>query len=159
MSRAKAKLVLMRDLQCKQPDWVLTKKDCDMIAKALLETYGMKDRKLLQFYIYLKDLGRITQTKAELNAHRTFPDYTYLGQTISHKKRQPMLSVEPRAARQSTHGEYQHRPPIYGRAILLGNRWRLEEKDKPVKKSCENICVISRKSITLQMLKIFFTYS
>ena len=59
MSRAKAKLVLMRDLQCKHPDLVLTKKDCDMIAKALLETYGLKDRKLLQFYIYLKDLGRI----------------------------------------------------------------------------------------------------
>lgn len=38
------------------------------------------------------------------------------------RERQPMLPIEPRAARQSAHGEYQHRPPIYGRAILLGNR-------------------------------------
>ncbi len=59
MSRAKAKLVLMRDLQCKQPDWVLTKKDCDMIANALVETYGLKDPVLLRFHNYLKSLGRL----------------------------------------------------------------------------------------------------
>lgn len=59
MSRAKAKLVIMHDLQCKQPDWVLTKKDCDMIAKALAETYGLKSQTLLRFYYYLKSLGRI----------------------------------------------------------------------------------------------------
>ena len=59
MSRAKAKLVIMQDLQCKQPDWVLTKKDCDMIANALCETYGLKDPVLRRFYIYLKDLGKL----------------------------------------------------------------------------------------------------
>ena len=59
MSRAKAKLVIMHDLQCKQPDWILTKKDCDMIAKALAETYGLKDLVLLRFYNYLKALGRL----------------------------------------------------------------------------------------------------
>ena len=59
MSRAKAKLVLMRDLQCKQPDWVLTKKDCDMIANALFETYGLKDPVLFRFYNYLKSLSRL----------------------------------------------------------------------------------------------------
>ena len=60
MSRAKAKLVIMHDLQCKQPDWVLTKKDCDMIANALVKTYGLKDPVILRFYNYLKNLGRIT---------------------------------------------------------------------------------------------------
>lgn len=59
MSRAKAKLVKMCDLQCKQPDWILTKKDCDMIAKAIAETYGLKDRKLSRFYFYLKSLARL----------------------------------------------------------------------------------------------------
>jgi len=59
MSRAKAKLALIHDLQSKQPDWVLTKKDCDMIAKALVETYGLKDPVLRRFYYYLKDLGKL----------------------------------------------------------------------------------------------------
>ena len=59
MSRAKAKLVIMHDLQCKQPDWVLTKKDCDMIANALAETYGLKDSVLRRFHNYLKDLGKL----------------------------------------------------------------------------------------------------
>ena len=59
MSRAKAKLVIMHDLQCKQLDWVLTKKDCDMIANALAETYGLKEPALMRFYNYLKDLGKL----------------------------------------------------------------------------------------------------
>lgn len=58
MSRAKAKLVIMHDLQCKQPDWILTKKDCDMIANALCETYGFSDPVLRRFCQYLKDLGK-----------------------------------------------------------------------------------------------------
>lgn len=57
MSRAKAKLVIMHDLQCKQPDWILTKKDCDMIANALAEKYGLKDPVIRRFYVYLKGLG------------------------------------------------------------------------------------------------------
>ena len=59
MSRAKAKLVIMHDLQCRQPDWILTKKDCDMIANALAETYGLKKPLLMRFYNYLKSLGRL----------------------------------------------------------------------------------------------------
>lgn len=59
MSRSKAKLVVMRDLQCKQPDWILTKKDCDMIAYALAETYGLHKPVILRFYNYLKALGRL----------------------------------------------------------------------------------------------------
>ena len=59
MSRAKAKLAIVHDLQCKQPDWILTKKDCDMIANALVETYGLKDPVLRRFYYYLKDLERL----------------------------------------------------------------------------------------------------
>jgi len=59
MSRAKAKLAILHDLQCRYPDWILTKKDCDRIANALAETYGLKDPVLLRFYNYLKGLGRI----------------------------------------------------------------------------------------------------
>ena len=59
MSRAKAKLVIMHDLQGKQPDWVLTKKDCDMIAHALAETYGLKEPVLMRFHNYLKALGKL----------------------------------------------------------------------------------------------------
>ena len=49
----------MHDLQCKQPDWVLTKKDCNMLADAIAEKYGLKDPVLLSFYNYLKALGRL----------------------------------------------------------------------------------------------------
>ena len=35
MSRAKAKMALLQDLQCKQPDYILTKRDCDLIRAAL----------------------------------------------------------------------------------------------------------------------------
>lgn len=59
MSRAKAKLVIMHDLQCRQPDWILTKKDCDMIANTLYKTYSLKDSVLRRFYNYLKALGRL----------------------------------------------------------------------------------------------------
>jgi len=59
MSRAKAKLVIMHDLQYKQPDLILTKKDCDMIANALAETYGLKEPVLIRFYNYLKAVGRL----------------------------------------------------------------------------------------------------
>ena len=49
----------MHDLQCKQPDWVLTKKDCDRIAHALAVVYGLQDPVLLRFFNYLKALGRL----------------------------------------------------------------------------------------------------
>ena len=57
MSRAKAKLALLHDLQCKEPDWILTKKDCDMIADALLKTYEFP--KISRIYLHLKRLGRL----------------------------------------------------------------------------------------------------
>lgn len=56
MSRAKAKLLRLHDLQCKHSDVILTKKDCDMIAKALENTYPFEEIK--DFYFYLKDLSK-----------------------------------------------------------------------------------------------------
>jgi len=57
MSRAKAKLAVIHDLQNRQSDVILTKKDCDMIATALLKTYEMEEIKDL--YYYLKDLSAL----------------------------------------------------------------------------------------------------
>lgn len=57
MSRSKAKLVILHDMQCRLPDIVLTKKDCDMIAKALENTYPFDEIKDL--YYYLKKLSFI----------------------------------------------------------------------------------------------------
>lgn len=57
MSRAKAKLAVVHDLQSKQDDIILTKKDCDMIATALLEKYGYAEVK--QIYLFLKRLGQL----------------------------------------------------------------------------------------------------
>ena len=51
MSRAKAKLAILHDLQCKQPDYIFTKKDCDLISDALLKTYKFEDIKGL-FYCF-----------------------------------------------------------------------------------------------------------
>lgn len=56
MSRAKAKLAVVVDMQCKQPDFVLTKRDCDMIASALVDKYGYKAR---QMHYHFKSLGRL----------------------------------------------------------------------------------------------------
>ena len=49
MSRAKAKLAVLHDLQCRMHDVILTKKDCDMIAKALEKTYDFKEIKDLYY--------------------------------------------------------------------------------------------------------------
>lgn len=57
MSRAKAKLATIHDLQCKECDVILTKKDCDMIADALLKTYDFP--KISKMYLYFKRLGRL----------------------------------------------------------------------------------------------------
>ena len=57
MSRAKAKLAVVHDLQSKQDDIILTKKDCDMIAKAILEKYGYE--KVRELYVFLIRLGRL----------------------------------------------------------------------------------------------------
>ena len=57
MSRAKAKLAIVHDLQSRQNDVILTKKDCDMIADALLEKYGYSE--INQIYSFFKRLGRL----------------------------------------------------------------------------------------------------
>jgi len=57
MSRAKAKLAIVHDLQSRQNDIILTKKDCDMIAAALLEKYGYSEIK--QMYLFFKRLGQL----------------------------------------------------------------------------------------------------
>ena len=57
MSRAKAKLAIVHDLQGKQSDIILTKKDCDMIADTLLEKYGYSEVK--QMYLFFKRLGQL----------------------------------------------------------------------------------------------------
>lgn len=48
MSRKNAKLAKIKDLQCHQPDIVLTKKDCDTIAEALWVAHK------LMMLIYIK---------------------------------------------------------------------------------------------------------
>ena len=57
MSRAKAKLCKVHDLQGRFPDVILEKKDCDMIANALANTYPFQE--IYDLYSYFKDLGRI----------------------------------------------------------------------------------------------------
>lgn len=57
MSRAKAKLALIHDLQSKQCDVILTKKDCDMIAEALQKTYAWP--RISQMYYWFKNLSRL----------------------------------------------------------------------------------------------------
>ena len=57
MSRAKAKMAKIHDLQCRYSDVILTKKDCDMICKALENTYPFQEIKDL--YWYFKNLTYI----------------------------------------------------------------------------------------------------
>ena len=57
MSRAKAKLARLHDLQNYQSDIILTKKDCDMIAEALEKTFPFKE--ISNLYFYMKELGHI----------------------------------------------------------------------------------------------------
>lgn len=57
MSRAKAKLAIIHDLQSKQPDVILTKKDCDMIAESLYSKYEWDDIRYM--YYYFKNLSKL----------------------------------------------------------------------------------------------------
>ena len=59
MSRKDAKLARIIDLQCHQPDIILTKKYCDTIAKALLVVHKDNPKEILGLYYYLKDLSNI----------------------------------------------------------------------------------------------------
>ena len=57
MSRAKAKLAILKDLQCKNPNVILVKKDCDMIAYALEQTFASE--KISKLANYFRRLGRL----------------------------------------------------------------------------------------------------
>lgn len=57
MSRAKAKLATIHDLQSKQSDIILTKKDCDMICNALANTYSFSE--MSDLYFWIKNLSKI----------------------------------------------------------------------------------------------------
>jgi hypothetical protein len=65
MSRKNAKLAVLHDLQSRQSDVILTKKNCDMIAKAIMSTYDINSAELTRemqgmqkLYYYLKGLSR-----------------------------------------------------------------------------------------------------
>lgn len=47
MSRKNAKIAILHDMQSRYSDFILTKKDCDMIKKALLNTYDWSEITLL----------------------------------------------------------------------------------------------------------------
>lgn len=49
MSRAKAKCAVVHDLQSRRSDFILTKKDCDMICKGLVRTFPIEDIKDLYY--------------------------------------------------------------------------------------------------------------
>lgn len=57
MSRKKAKLAKITDLQCRLGTITLTKQDCDMIAKGLENTYPFNEIK--ELYYYFKKLGYV----------------------------------------------------------------------------------------------------
>lgn len=57
MSRKNAKIAVLHDMQSRYSDFVLTKKDCDMICNALIEKYEWKEIAFL--YTHLKKLCRI----------------------------------------------------------------------------------------------------
>lgn len=57
MSRAKAKIAVLHDMQSRYSDFILTKKDCDMIKKALLETCNWSEIK--HIYDYLNKLTQL----------------------------------------------------------------------------------------------------
>lgn len=59
MSRKNAKLARITDLQCHQPDVILTKKDCDMIANALCIAHKDNFEEIQGLYWYFRDLSII----------------------------------------------------------------------------------------------------
>ncbi len=67
MSRANKKMCSIHDLQSRQNDVILTKKDCDFICNALWNVYysdqfSSKDRKqAFDLARYFKDLTKITR--------------------------------------------------------------------------------------------------
>ena len=63
MSRAKAKLCRIHDLQGRLSDVILTKKDCDMIAKALKNTYPFDEIKDLHYYFIKLGYSHLVKEK------------------------------------------------------------------------------------------------
>ncbi len=55
MSRAKTKQAVMHDLQSMYSDVILTKKDCDTICKALLNTYQYSE--IADLFVVFKRLS------------------------------------------------------------------------------------------------------
>lgn len=51
MSRKNAKIAVLHDMQSRYSDIILTKKDCDMICKALVEKYEWADIALLHTHL------------------------------------------------------------------------------------------------------------
>lgn len=60
MSRAKAKFAVLHDLQCRQSDIILTKKDCDIIRDALYAHFGTSiPNDIRELCIWLTQLRKI----------------------------------------------------------------------------------------------------
>jgi len=64
MSRKNAKLARITDLQCHQPDIILTKKACDTIAEALWTLHKDNPKEILDLYWYFRDLSKIRKGKS-----------------------------------------------------------------------------------------------
>ena len=73
MSRKNAKLAKIIDLQCHQPDIILTKKDCDIIAEALWVAHKDNPKEILGLYYYLKDLSNIRKGRGVGRELRPYP--------------------------------------------------------------------------------------
>jgi hypothetical protein len=60
MSRAKAKFAMLHDLQNRQSDIILTKKDCDLISDALYTYFGTSiPNDVRELCIWLSNLKKI----------------------------------------------------------------------------------------------------
>lgn len=72
MSRKNAKLAIITDLQGHQPQIILTKKDCDTIAKSLWDTHTSNPKEIAGLYWYLKDLSKIRKGNCVGKELRTY---------------------------------------------------------------------------------------
>jgi hypothetical protein len=65
MSRRNAKLAIIHDLQCKQGDLILTKRDLVIIINALrnIDTTNFTERDLREYYSLIRCLSHLTYTK------------------------------------------------------------------------------------------------
>jgi hypothetical protein len=65
MSRRNAKLAIIHDLQCKQSDMTLTKRDLVIIINALrnIDTTNFTERDLREYYSLIRCLSHLAYTK------------------------------------------------------------------------------------------------